>query len=319
MKRSIATPRMPWHNDYPLTPDEVAAILAADLPELCASRVSVLGDGWDFATYRVDDTWVFRFPKRRQCVRPLAREIRHLDMLADRLADAGISIPRYRFHVLKPATFALPYAGYPMLPGDPLLNHSCASIDPVAIGRQLGGFLRRLNAAALSPPPRVYHDELPSHILDFRRELDEIAHALPAAIAAACRELLSNAPPRYDGPPLFQHGDLGAEHMLVDPARGRIVAIIDWGDAGWANPVGDVVGLWAWGGDAAVSAALPTWQRALTPADWSRLRFWGASYAIGSAYYGYKDGRDALYAAAVGWLQRMHRAGQLSDPGTPDV
>jgi len=319
MNRLNAKQRLPWHNDFPLTPDQVAAILAADIPQMHGAHVVALGDGWDYSTFLANDEWVFRFPKRRQCVRALAAEKTILDALAVALQADEIAIPRYHYHVLRPAAFALSYAGYPLLRGDPLSNHGASSIDRIGLGGQLGRFLLRLQRAAPSPAPRVYHDELPSHILDFRQELDEVATVLPARLVAACRKLLGNAPPPFTGTPSFQHGDLGAEHILVDPAQGRIVGIIDWGDASWGNPVRDVVGLWAWGGDAAVAAAQSTWPYALTSEDWSRLRFWGASYAIGSAYFGYKDGRDALYATALGWLERMYSAGQLSNPGTPDV
>ena len=81
----------------------------------------------------------------------------------------------------------------------------------------------------------------------------------------------------------------------------------------------DLVGLWAWGGDAAVNAALSGSEHTLSRADWARLRMWGVAYAIGSAYYGYKDQRDPLRATALGWLERMRRAGQLADPETPDA
>ena len=319
MKGLKRQPRLPWHNDFPLDAERVAEILAADLPEMRGAHVIALGEGWDYSTYAANDEWVFRFPKRRQCVRPLAHEKKVVDALGAALGDDEIAIPRYRYHIEKPVAFALAYVGYPLLRGEPLAGQSSTTFDCRAAGRQLGRFLQRLQRAAPSPQPRIYHDEFPAHILDFRQELDAIAAVLPPHLLTAGRELLAHAPPPFTGAPLFQHGDLGAEHILVDAPRGRIVGIIDWGDAGWGNPVRDVVGLWAWGGDAAVIAAQGTAYQTFGPADWHRLRFWGASYAIGSAYFGYKDGRDALYATALGWLQRMYSNGQLSDPGTPDV
>src|SRR5262249_19004664 len=136
--------------------------------------------GWDYSTYLVNEEWVFRFPKRRQCVRPLAREKKMLDLLAAALRDDVIAIPRFHFHVEKPAAFALAYAGYRLLHGEPLANVSTTSFDGIAAGRQLGSFLERLQRAAPLPAPRIYHDELPSHILDFRHELEEIADVLPS-------------------------------------------------------------------------------------------------------------------------------------------
>jgi len=311
--------KLPWHNDYPLDPSRVAEILAADLADLAVANVSVLGDGWDFATYLVNHEWVFRFPKRRQAARQLPREHKLLEALAAPLADQSIAIPRYRFHVPAPVLAPLPYVGYPMLRGEALIECDTASIDPLDVGRQLGVFLSRLHAVAPTRRPRIYHDPFPSSLIDFRRELDESIVALPAPIASACVALLARTPPLDDGPPRFQHGDLGAEHILIDRDRGRITAIIDWGDAGWGNAVADLVGLWAWGGDRAVRAALPPWGRALSKDDWIRVRTWGTAYAIGSAYYGYKDGRDPLHATAIRWLERIRAAGQLADPGTPDA
>lgn len=311
--------RNPWHNEYPLDPTRVEEIIAADIAQLDVTRVSVLGEGWDFCTFLINDEWVFRFPKRRQCARQLAREHKLLEALAGPLANDSIAIPRYRFYVRNPARHTLAYVGYPMLRGDALIDCPVDSIDRTAIARQLGAFLRRLNAAAPTAPPRIYHDQFPENLIDFRQELDAATIALPTHIAAACRRLLSTTPAPDDAAPLFQHGDLGAEHILVDRSRSRITAIIDWGDAGWGNWVADLVGLWAWGGDAAVRAALADWGRALSGDGWSRLRLWGAAYAIGSAYYGYKDRRDALHATALGWLERMYSAGQLTDPESPDA
>ena len=309
----------PWQNEYPLDPTRVAEIIAADIDQLDVARVSVLGEGWDFCTFVVNDEWVFRFPKRRQCARQLAREYQLLEALSGPLGDQSIAIPRYRFYVRTPALFTLAYVGYPMLRGDALIDCAVDALDRAAIGRQLGGFLQRLNAAAPKPPPRIYHDHFPANLIDFRRELDDASVSLPTHIAAACRRLLAKTPAPDDAAPLFQHGDLGAEHILVDRRSSRITAIIDWGDAGWGDHVGGLVGLWAWGGDNAVRAALSEWGRVLSDDAWSRLRLWGVAYAIGSAYYGYKDRRDALHATALRWLDRMHSNGQLADPETPDA
>src|SRR5580765_6720890 len=148
MKGLNRQPRLPWHNDFPLTPEQVAAILAADLPEMRGAHVVEFGDGWDYSTYLANDAWVFRFPKRRQCVRPLAREKKLLDKLAEALSDDAIAIPHYYYHVEKPVSFALAYVGYPLLRGEPLTSVSTATFDRADAGRQLGEFLLRLQRAA---------------------------------------------------------------------------------------------------------------------------------------------------------------------------
>ena len=87
--------------------------------------------------------------------------------------------------------FALPYVGYPYLRGDALIDCPRGSIDAFEIGRQLGDFLRRLQTAAPTRAPRIYHDTFPSDLIEFRRELVEAKTALPPSIAAACERLLA--------------------------------------------------------------------------------------------------------------------------------
>ena len=101
----------PWHNEYPLDPTRVGEIISADIDQFDVTRVSVLGEGWDFCTFVVNDEWVFRFPKRRQCARQLAREHKLLELLAGSLGNDSIAIPRYRFYVRTPTLFTLAYVG----------------------------------------------------------------------------------------------------------------------------------------------------------------------------------------------------------------
>ncbi len=124
--------RDPWHNDFPMEPARVAEVIAADLPDFADSRVAVLGEGWDFTTFLVDDEWVFRFPKRRQYARKLAREFKMLEALAAPLAPQTIAIPRYRYHVQAPVLSKVPYVGYALLPGEPLVDCPADSLDSAA-------------------------------------------------------------------------------------------------------------------------------------------------------------------------------------------
>jgi len=312
--------RDPWHTDFPLTADEAARIVAVDVPTLRPCSAAVLGEGWDFTTFVVNDRWVFRFPKRRQCARQLKREIAQLARLAPCLDSAGVQLPRYRFEVEGSAIFPTGYAGYGLLPGRALTGVPPAAGDAAALARTIGSFLGALHASAPEPAPRIYHDELPGMVVDFRHALEIVAPALPLAIVAACRALLSApTPPPCRDAPVFVHGDLGAEHILVEARAPPQASVIDWGDAGWGDPLGDYVGLWAWGGDAAAALALDAAGRQASTEDWYRLRYWGVCYAIGTTRYGYKDAQAPLYQAGVQWLTRMHGNGQLADPGHPDA
>ncbi|MDQ1448961.1 MAG: hypothetical protein QOC79_1932 [Actinomycetota bacterium] len=73
-----------------------------------------------------------------------------------------------------------------------------------------------------------------SMLRDCERDLE-----FPPAAAARIRDALRAAAPLLDTPRLaWCHGDLQPEHVLVNPATNRVIAIIDWadngsGDIGW--------------------------------------------------------------------------------------
>ncbi len=306
---------LPWHNRFPRTVEEISNIITEDLPELAPATARALGEGWDYCTYLVNETWVFRFPKRYQSARGLLRELRHLNALGPDLADT-LPIPRYSHHVQRSKAYPTAYAAYPFLKGEALFRAPADNVQRV--GEALGAFLGRLHRLAPQPPQRM-RDELLDWIPDFRRELKDAAGGIPPPIRIACERLLDRPPPAFRGVPRFTHADLGAEHILVNPETLQITGIIDWGDAAWGDPLADYVGLWAWGGDLAAHAGFQASGFEVSADHWARVRFWGACYAIGSAYYGYKDGHGELHRAALSWLDRMHANRQLEDPANSDA
>jgi aminoglycoside phosphotransferase (APT) family kinase protein len=315
--KGIEPPRPPWHNRFPQTADEVARVVASDIPALAGCRAVPLGEGWDYCAFLVDDTWVFRFPKRRQAGRALLREAQTLERLRA-VASLPVAVPEYRFVVESSGSFPTAYAGYACLAGEPIHALRTLDLDTAALARALGAFLGTVHRATPIPRPRGVCDDFVGTLSEFRRVLNEAAAGLPPRFVAAARRLLDAAPPRWNGEAVFVHGDLGAEHILVD-GQGRLAAVIDWGDAGWGDPLGDFVGLWAWAGDAATRLALDAAAQPMSEETWRRLRTWGTCYAIGTFHYGYKAGREAYARAGLEWLTRLHRAGQLDDPGASDA
>ena len=308
-------PRLPWHNDYPLSAEDVARIVAADVTEFARCGARVLGEGWDYTTFVVDDRAVFRFPKRRQCVRPLKREIASLAHLRQRIAAFDVAIPDYQWTVEHPRAFPLLYAGYPFLSGRPLVEIAATDCDARAIATSIGRLLANVRSNAPTKAPRPSPDDFsPSDVL---HDLDQAAPAMPVEIVAACRTMLARWIPVPPVARAFSHGDLGVEHVLVDE-QARVVALIDWGDLGYAHVAHDFVGFWAWGGDAVARFAIDAADAQLSADDWKRMRFAGICYAIGTVYYGYKDGHDALRLSGLEWLARAFARGQIEDPSRPD-
>ena len=70
-----------------------ARLLAAQFPQL--ERVEALGAGWDYSAFRVDDEYVFRFPRRAVVLPGMEREIATLPGSAAR-GGAGAALRRRR-------------------------------------------------------------------------------------------------------------------------------------------------------------------------------------------------------------------------------
>ncbi|MCA9708816.1 MAG: phosphotransferase, partial [Myxococcales bacterium] len=104
----------PWTPERVVTPREAVALIEAQHPSLAPVRVESLGAGWDNTAYRVDDAWVFRFPKHAAAAALIQAELDVLPAIAERLP---LPIPSPRFVGEPTDAYPWPFVGYAMLPG----------------------------------------------------------------------------------------------------------------------------------------------------------------------------------------------------------
>jgi aminoglycoside phosphotransferase (APT) family kinase protein len=116
------------------------------------------------------------------------------------------------------------------------LSDEARSAAWCAVGRELARLHRRVVSC---PDPHGYLD-VPEDYPDVERFLAALVDGgrLDAGTAgdldAACREL-GEAPAATN---TFAHGDAHAMNVMCDE-DGRLLALIDWGDAGWSDPMHD--------------------------------------------------------------------------------
>lgn len=216
----------PWQPEREISVAEArACALTCGLP---ADEVTVLAAGWDNTVVLIDDTWVFRFPRREIALPGVEREIALLPRLAPQLSLA-IPVPEHTgVHGNPP----WPFWGGRHLPGTELAVSPHA--DRVSVAAAVGRFVAELHALPAVP-------DLP--VDPFRRAdaVDRAARARDILADLTALGLLGATGPVDDllaagaaaGPPsdetVLSHGDLYARHVLVDDA-GVATAIIDWGD-----------------------------------------------------------------------------------------
>lgn len=252
----------------------VRALLADQHPDLADRPITPLASGWDNALFHVGDDLIARLPRRELAVPLVAHEHRWLPELAPRLP---LPIP-------VPVRIGRPGAGYPWpwsvvahRPGDSALR--TPPDDPAEAARVLGGFISAMARPAPADAPHNPFRGIPLADRDDRTRawIDQLSGLIDAPSVAACWAA-HVALPRWTGPPIWLHGDLHPNNLIVD--RGRIAAVIDFGDLTAGDPATDLGVAWT----LLPAEVRPLLREALDVDDdtWGRGRGWALS--LGLAY-----------------------------------
>jgi aminoglycoside phosphotransferase (APT) family kinase protein len=179
-----------------------------------------LDDGWDFKVLVVDDAWVVRWPRHRLAVEEIEQEVELLPLLAPLLP---VGVPRFEYVSREPWLVA-----YRFIRGEPLVAE-----DPDGVR----AFLEALHAVDLDDVPA----QRPDWLETYRRQADEFRRVVLPLLDADERPrgeaLLAEVETLTGFRGVLTHSDLGPTHLLV--RNGRLVGVIDWGDARVGDPAID--------------------------------------------------------------------------------
>jgi aminoglycoside phosphotransferase (APT) family kinase protein len=219
--------------------------LAARFPELDVAPLRHLETGFGSIVVETGDGIVFRVARRGAAAKGHEREATLLPALHDRVP---LAVPQPRWRVA-PGTPGFPYGaiGYPSLPGIGLSPELMARLGVEAVASSLAEFLLALHrfpveeAKALGLP---HADRDPDDLRAFRAGvLPALQDALDPdeyrTVSAWWDRLVADPEIRRFTPAL-RHGDLWYDHVLVDPASGRLLAVIDWEAAALGDPALDL-------------------------------------------------------------------------------
>jgi aminoglycoside phosphotransferase (APT) family kinase protein len=256
-----------------VSPQLVRRLLADQHPDLAGLGIEVLANGWDNMVCRLGDDYLVRLPRRAVSAGLVLNEQRWLPGLAGHLP---LPVPA-------PVRIGLPGRGYPwawsvvpFLPGEIAARTPPADLGEAALA--LGEFLAALHLPAPADAPVNPSRGIPlvgraAGVMSQLPHLDD-----PSQRATAVRVWESAAAaPEWGGPPVWLHGDLHPANILVD--RGRVGAVIDFGDITAGDPATDLAVAWM---------VLPTPQRAefrrvygrADDGTWARARGWALALAL---------------------------------------
>jgi aminoglycoside phosphotransferase (APT) family kinase protein len=233
-----------WSAEIAVSMSLARSLIEEHFPALAPARLESLGEGWDNTAFRVNDAYVFRFPRRQVAVSCLEAEVRLLPLFAPRL-PLPVPIPNL---VGRPTeAYAWPFAGHRMIPGRTACTAGLDDDERTAIATPLGQFLSVLHA--ISPheadrhgagPDTIRRLDLSFRIPKARETLQTLVHKclitdihpFMAILDAAHTDYL----PRAD---TLVHGDLYFRHLLVSPEH-QLAGVIDWGDIHLGDPAVDL-------------------------------------------------------------------------------
>ncbi len=228
--------------------NQLLARVAESFPGLPVGRSRVESGGGDHVLLIIDDTYAFRFP--RAGMHDLKLEIAVLGLLQRRSV-----VPTPSYDYVDPAGR---FAGYRFIEGIELTQSRFAALSPVGKDRVLGQAAMFLSA--LHSLPRDAVDRAgPWPMAWTAAEYAErgLTERLPS-IAACAPHLAGPIEAFYRSYRherldrlVVVHGDLVADHILLDEAAERLAGIIDFGDVAIGDPAQDLLAFWSYGKEAA--------------------------------------------------------------------
>ena len=259
-----------------ITPALVSRLVAEQFPQWAALPVSAVEPGgWDNSVFRLGDDMSVRLPTADRYVPQVDKEHRWLPFLG----------PRLPLRAPEPLAKGVPGCGFPWawsvyrwLEGDRATLETVADLEQLAA--DLAGFLVAFHGIDTEdgPPPGAHNffrgGPLATYDTETREAIAALEREIDTRAATELWQAALTAP--WSGPPVWVHGDLTAENLLV--VDGRLSAVIDFGCLGVGDPACDLTMAWTFfsGRSRAVfQDRLPfdegTWARARGWALWKDL------------------------------------------------
>lgn len=238
----------PWTAEFRIDPVLAKNLIEEQFPELQPATLELIGEGWDNLVFRVNQEFLFRFPRREIAVELLQNEATLLPKLQGQLP---VPIPQVLFCGQPSDQFKWPFLGYRFLPGVTACKAHLTHEERLQIAPLLGQLLKRLHqisetdATALGAIPdtlaRLDLDKRIPMTLDYLEKIEKLGIVENLgpfhSILEQTRKLQGR--PLQFRPKALLHGDLYIRHLMIDSNR-KFSGVIDWGDIHIGDPALDL-------------------------------------------------------------------------------
>ncbi|KKK40094.1 aminoglycoside phosphotransferase [Mesobacillus campisalis] len=197
-------------------------------------HIAKLGEGMMNRTYLINQKFVFRFPKEKQGAFDTEKEKRVLPLLKKHIT---LNIPEFIYCGKQDNGY--PFAGYRILPGEPMneqLFHSLSVEIKNRIADQIAEFINEIQSFNVEKAKElnIQESNFYQDYLEIFQEVQEkvfpkINKEMQAYISIRFTSFLENKNHFLYTSNLL-HSDLSLDHLLFDKKKQELTGIIDFGD-----------------------------------------------------------------------------------------
>jgi aminoglycoside phosphotransferase (APT) family kinase protein len=252
----------------------VRRLLAAQFPQWADLPVEHFDSaGTVNAVYRLGSSMSVRLPRTEDGVEDIRLEQRWLPHLAPHLPAA---VPVVLGAGVPDESYPWPWSVYDWIDGVNPMQGAVAA--PEQLAAELAEFITALRRISPAGGPSTGRGlPLATQDTGTRAAIAALHGMIDTEAATAAWEAALRAP-AWTGRPVWLHADLMPGNLLLDPNRGGLAAVIDFGCTGIGDPAIDLIPAW----NLLPPQARPAYREALAPDDptWHRGRGWALSMAL---------------------------------------
>lgn len=287
-----------------VTPELVERLIRDQHPDLSGLPLAKVANGWDNAVFRLGAELAVRLPRRQAAGELILNEQRWLGEITQGVKTV----------TPVPVRTGLPSSGYPWswsitrwVEGPLAADLPAAARTPSA--EQLADFILAMGQPAPADAPLNPVRGVPLSTRSAAVEARIASAGLAAEVSALWAGLRDQ--PRWEGKPLWLHGDLHAANLVLDD-QGALSGVLDFGDLTSGDPATDLAAAWLVfdrDGRKAFMNRISS-RRHTDAATWQRARGW--ALCMGSAMAATSDDHPTFRTLGHGVLHEV-----LTDTGIP--
>lgn len=220
-----------------INPDIVKALVAAQFPAYAELDIALLDSGWDNENYRLGPELIIRLPRRLSSSLLILNEINWLPKIKD---DLPIKIPA-------PIGVGRPDKSYPwhwsIIPWFEGVTADQNSLDGSEVHRLIN-FLKKLHSQHPQHAPENPYRGVPlsTKHTDVEKRMRSLKSKTKLITSSIEQHWMEAVHEGEAGEKYLIHGDLHPRNIIVQ--RGKIEAVIDWGDITAGDPANDLACVW---------------------------------------------------------------------------